>query len=231
MEKIELKAESRDKIGSAQSRRIRKTGFVPGVLYGKNEEPIHLKVSLLDLHNVISKGENVLINLKINDDGRIVMVKEIQRHSVEDDIIHIDFYKVSLREKVTTKVPIETYGEARGVKEKGGVLEQILRELEVKCLPSDIPEKITLDVTELDIGHSIAVEKLKIQPGVEVLTPLDSTVITVIAPTVLEEEKKPEEEITEPELIKKVKEEEVEEEVETAEEGKKKVQEEKEEKK
>jgi len=235
VEKIKLNAEIRDKVGSANSRRIRRTGFIPGVLYGKDEQPIHLKVSVANLHNIISEGENVLINLIVEDKEKTVMVKEVQRDPVQENIVHVDFYKVSLQEKVTIKVPIETTGEAKGVKEKGGVLEQILRELEVECLPNDIPEKITLDVSELDIGHSFTVEKLKIQPGVEVLTPIDSTVVTVIAPTVLEEEKKPEEEIAEPELIKKVKEEEgievVESEEVKEEESKKKIREEKDEKK
>ena len=167
-----------------------------------------MRFSLTNLYKVMSRGENVLVNLKIDNKEKTVMIKEIQRDPVEDKIIHVDFYKVSLQEKVTIKVPLEIVGEARGVKEKGGVLEQILRELEVKCLPKDIPEKITLDASELDIGHSFTVEKLKIPADIEVITPVDSTVVTVIAPTVLEEEKKPEEEITEPELIKKAKEEE-----------------------
>lgn len=218
MENIELNVEVRDKLGSAESRRIRKLGFIPGVLYGKDEKPIHLKVSLQSLQKVVSRGENVIISLKVGHrtDGerKTVMIKEIQIDPVEDEIVHVDFYKVSLREEVTIKVPIETEGDAKGVKEKGGVLDQILRELEVKCLPKDIPEKITIDVSELDIGHSYTVEKLKIPAGVEVLTPIDSTVVTVIAPTVLEEEKKREEEITEPELIKKPKEKEEVEEVE-----------------
>lgn len=205
MEKIELNVELRDKVGSAQSRRMRRTGFIPGVLYGKDEEPIHLKVLLLNLHRIISKGENILIDLKVDKKEKTVMIKEIQRDPVEDDIVHVDFYKVSLQEKITIQVPIEIIGEARGVKEKGGVLEQILRELEVKCLPANIPEKIALDVSDLDIGHSYAVDKLIIPEDVEVLTPVDSTIVTVIASTTLEEEKKPEEEITEPELITKEK--------------------------
>lgn len=219
MEKVELKAELRNKLGTVESKRIRRAGFIPGVLYGKDEEPVHLKISLLNLHKIISKGENILINLKVADKEKTVMIKEVQHDPVEDDIVHVDFCKVSLQEKVTVKVPIEIIGEAKGVKEKGGVLEQILRELEVKCLPTEIPEKITLDVTDLDIGHSYTVDKLIIPERVEVLVSMDSTVATVIAATILEEEKKPEEEIAEPELIKKAKEE-GEEEIEVAEEEK-----------
>jgi large subunit ribosomal protein L25 len=207
VEKIELSAELRDEVGSIKSRRMRSTGFIPGVLYGKGEEPVSLKVSLVNLHRIISKGENILINLKVDNKEKTVMIKEIQHDPIEDSIVHVDFYKISLQEKITVQIPIEIIGEAKGVKEKGGVLEQILRELEVRCLPTNIPEKIALDVSSLDIGHSYAVDKLIIPEGVEVLTLIDSPVATVIAPTTLEDEKKLAGEMTEPELITKKKEE------------------------
>jgi len=221
MEQIELKGVLRKKTGSAEARRIRRRGFVPGVLYGREEKPLHLKVSLAGLHKAISGGENVIINLKIDEKAETVMVKEIQRDPVDDQIVHVDFYRVSLREEVKVNVPVEITGEAKGVREKGGVLEQILREIEIKCLPGDIPERITVDVSELDIGDSITVEQLKLPAKVTVLSPPDATVAVVIAPTVLREEEKPVEEAVEPELIgKKEKIEEAGEEKEEAIEGK-----------
>lgn len=207
MEEIELTAESREMLGSGESRRIRRDGFVPAVLYGVDTKPAHLKVPAANLHKVIAGGENILIKLKVGGKADTVMIKEVQHNPIEGEITHIDFYRVSMKQEVEVKVPVDITGDAKGVKEKGGVLEQILREIEVKCLPGDMPHSIVVDVSGLDIGDTISAEQLKIPNKVKLVTAADALVVGVISPTVLKEEK-PEEEVAaaaEPELIKKEK--------------------------
>ena len=207
MEQVELDAAVRENLGSSESRKMRMHGLVPAVLYGRSENPVHLKVSLLSLRKAIAKGENVILSIKVDGKGKTAMVKELQYDPVEDEIIHVDFYRVSLQEKININVPIEIVGVAKGAKEKGGVLDEILREIEVRCLPKDIPKTIPIEVTQLDIGDSVLAGSLKAPGGVEILTPPDSLVVVVIAPTILKEEKPVEEVAAEPELIGKEKEE------------------------
>ena len=173
MEQIELDASVRENLGSSESRKMRMHGFIPAVLYGRSEKPVHLKVSLLDLCKVISKGENVILSIKFDGKGKTAMVKELQYDPVEDVIVHADFYRVSLQEKININVPIEITGVPKGVTEKGGVLDEILREIEVRCLPKDIPKTLLIEVTQLDIGDSVLAGALKVPTGVEILTPPD----------------------------------------------------------
>ncbi len=234
MEKVSLEAEVREKTGKEAVKKLRECGLIPAVVYKAGEKTVNLKVShqalLKALHT--EAGENAIINLKLSDDKKspakksssthksstdkktkTVIIKEIQYHPVKGNILHIDFNQISLTEKLTVDVPVEVKGESQGVKE-GGVLEHILWELKVECLPTKIPERIETDVTDLKIGDSIYVKDLKVPEDIKILADPEAIVISVKPPTVEKvEEEVVEEEITEPEVItEKKKEEEPEEE-------------------
>ena len=212
MERIELKAQIRKETGKKHNKQLRKDGFIPGVVYKEGKETVNLKLNERDLVTALytKAGENILINLKVEDGpkgkGRVVIIKEVQHHPIRDQILHVDFQEISLTEKLTTDIPIAVKGEAEGVVKDEGVLEHVIWEVKVECLPTDIPEKIEVDVTNMKIGDSVLVKDLQTPPGVRILDDAGQTVIAVESPHV---EKPPEEvaeEITEPELIREKKE-------------------------
>lgn len=213
MEKVSLKTKSREETGKEAVKKLRHQGFIPAVVY-KGSSSLNIKVPLKDLLQTIhtKAGENVIVDLQVDSKkpSRTVIIKEIQYHPVRGDVLHVDFNEISLTEVLTVKVPVVAKGEPQGAKE-GGVLEHIIWELEVECLPTQIPENIPVDVSSLNIGDSILVKDLKIPPEVKVLLDLEATVITLAAPHVEEVEAvTAQEELTEPEVImeKKPKEEE-----------------------
>jgi len=193
MATVELKAKVRGKVGKESAKRDRTDGFVPAVLYGEGEQPLALAVNNKELHLVLhtrARG-NVIIDLAIEGSGRgecTAIIREIQRHPVHRDIIHVDFQHISMTKEIVVKVPIVVTGESVGVKSHGGILEYLLREIEVQCLPTSIPEQVTVDVSNLDIGDSLQVKHLSIE-GIKLVTDADASVITVVAPTVIEEVK------------------------------------------
>jgi large subunit ribosomal protein L25 len=138
-----------------------------------------------------SSSENILLELEIvdgdNKRSSLAMIQEVQHHPIQRQILHVDFHAVSATEKITAEVPIETIGEPIGVKTNGGLLEHNLRDLEVECLPGDLPDRIEVDVTNLDINQSIHVKDLKLPPGVEAVMDGDLTVVAVSAARVEEE--------------------------------------------
>ncbi|UCB57294.1 MAG: 50S ribosomal protein L25 [Candidatus Omnitrophota bacterium] len=213
MEKINLKAKMREELGKEAVKKLRKEGLVPAVVY-KESKSLNLKVSARDLFEAThtKAGENVIINLQIESKKpvRTTIIKEIQYHPVTADILHVDFNEISLNEVLTVKVPVAVKGEAEGIKE-GGVVEHILWEIEIECLPTQIPEDIPVDVSAMKIGDAVLVKDLHLPKEIKVLTDPEATVVTVAVPHVEEaEEAKPEEEQVEPEVImeKKPKEEE-----------------------
>jgi large subunit ribosomal protein L25 len=227
MERMNLKAQIRDEIGKGSVKKLRRQKFIPAVIYkGKNSQ--NIKIAEQDFFDIIhtKAGENVIVNLHVAADtahhkerssaktsrrARTAIIKEIQYHPIRGNVLHIDFNEISLTEVLTVKVPIAVKGEAEGIKE-GGVLEHILWEIEIECLPTQIPENIPVDVTPLKIGDSILVKDLQLPEGIRVLSDPETTIITLAAPHVEEvTEVKPEEEMAEPEVImeKKPKEEEV----------------------
>lgn len=211
MEEVKLKVELRKDAGKEAAKRLRRLGTIPAVIYGKGEKTIPIKISARELEKVLhtAAGENVLINLKIahtKEAGKTVIIKELQHDPVKGDIYHIDFNHISLKEAIEVKVPVTTKGESPGVKE-GGVMEHILWELEVECLPTQIPEKFEVDCSNLAIGDAIHVKNLFIPEGIKVLNPPEDVVVSVVPPKA-EEEVPVEEEVIEPEVIGKKKEEE-----------------------
>jgi large subunit ribosomal protein L25 len=205
-----LQVATRSDTGKGAARSLRRTGKVPGVIYGHHRQPEALAIDSGALNKVligISAGTTIL---DVVVDGRPAvkaLIREIQRDSVRPaDILHLDLYEVKADEKVTLSVPIHLIGIPDGVRNFGGVLDHVLRELEIEVLPADIPEHVELDVTVLTIGHSLFVRDVKIGKA-EILNDPDTPVCTVVAPrteeapAVVEEVAAP----TEPELIRKPK--------------------------
>ncbi len=207
MEQIELNFQVREEVGKQAVNRLRREEFIPAVVYGVGEKAMNIKVHKKDVKKIGLYHEGVVINLISEKEKKLVLVKEIQQHPVNSGILHIDFNHISLRQKIKVNVPITIKGEAPGVKE-GGVLEHLLWEAEVECLPTNIPEKLEVDVSALSIGDFIYVKDLKPLSGVEIIQDLEMAVISVEAPRKEEEvEEVTEETKGEPELIRKEKEE------------------------
>lgn len=198
MEFVDLRVEHRTKTGKGVARELRRKGQIPAILYGDGE-PVPLKADPKALVRALGTeaGENVILNLTIvNGEAfiRKAMVKEVQVDPVTGRPLHADFLIISMERPIEVEIPVEATGVAIGVKDKGGVLDQILRELRVRCLPGAIPDKFTLDVSSLDIGDVLHVSDLPIPDGVELLTDREQTVVTVAAPRVEEEVVAPAEE-------------------------------------
>jgi len=189
-----LTVQTRTQVGRNAIKKVRKQGLIPGVIYGAGQEPINLEVSSRQLSTVLAhaSSENILLELEIidgeNKRNSLAMIQEVQHHPLQREILHIDFHAVSATEKITAEVPIEAVGEPLGVKTNNGLLEHILRNLEVECLPGDLPERIQVDVSNLDINDSIHVKELQLPPGVEAVTDGELTVVAVSAARVEEEE-------------------------------------------
>lgn len=184
-----LLAQVRSGRGKGYRHRLAAQGKIPAVVYGRTIGSIPLEVELRAVKNILAGegGRNTLINLKITGDGQErqdkVLIKELQFDNMRGELIHVDFQQVSLTDRITTTVPVELEGEPVGVKQ-GGILQQQLRELEISCLPADIPEAITMDVSGLEMGDTIYVSDLPVPEGVKVLNDPEEVVATVVAPAV-----------------------------------------------
>lgn len=203
---VSLEAAPRADAGKGVARKLRADGRVPGVYYGRGEDSIPLTVALKDLESVLESadGSNVIVDLKLSGTAakdRKALIREIQRHPVAGLILHLDLQHISLTERITVEVPVVLLGVPTGVKDGGGILEHLLREVEVECLPTDIPAKLEVDVSALQIGDSLHVSDLKLERG-EILTEAGRAIAAVVPPTVLEEVKPAEEgAVAEPEVI------------------------------
>lgn len=196
MEIMNLKASLREPVGDGPSRALRRDGKIPAILYGPNTAPIKLSIDKQDLEPVFKAGAvtQKLLKLAIEgeDGDRNVMVKELQKHPVSHNLLHLDFYEVTMDQKIKVMVPVVATGKSVGV-ELGGMLQIIRRELEVYCLPDQIPAHITIDVSDLDIGDSFHVEDLQLEGDVEVPAEVNFTILTILS-TKVEEEAEEEEE-------------------------------------
>ena len=215
MKEVILDAELRAISTKHNLKELRANGRVPAVFYGHGEKALTLCVALKKFEELVhAGGSNVLVSLKLGNESKSAIVKDIQRDVISQVPVHIDFQAISLKEKIEVSVPLHIVGTAPGVKLSGGVMEHILREVRVECLPTDIPQVINVDVSGLEINHSFAVKDLPAMEGVEILSDLDSIIVNVVAPTVLEEAPAPGAEAAaaataaEPEVISKGKKEE-----------------------
>lgn len=209
MQRLELKAQPRAEEGRNKVKHLRRKGIVPGVVYGAHRKPQAIQLDAQEITNVIHKAhsEHVLVQLTLEDRGRLALLQGVQHEPISREILHVDFQELREDEKFTVSVALQAIGEPEGVRLSGGVLEYVMRELRVRCLPKDLPDRITVDVTALTIGQSIHVSDLKVPEGVELLEDKGSPVIAVVAPNV-EEEPAPGEaaaELTEPEVIREKK--------------------------
>jgi len=187
MKSVPLTAYPRSLGRRAGAKKLRATGRVPAVIYGRQTKPQNLELKSKDLEDLIhhSASENLLVDLSIAEDSkpkRLALVQEIQHHPLSGQLLHVDLHEVSETEKVTVMVPVETTGEALGVKTGGGVLEHVLFKIKVRCLPKDLPEVIEVDVSHLEIGQSIHIGDIQATPGVEILGDKNISVISVAAP-------------------------------------------------
>ena len=184
MERFQLEAEAREKTGKSIARKLRREGKIPGVVYGRERNPQPLIVDPLKLKGKLDA--NAIVDLTIKDDGEksteTVMIKDYQKHVIKNELLHVDFHHISMDETITVTIPIETVGKAYGVQE-GGVLQQLMREVEIECLPTDIPDKFELDITELDVGDSLQVSDLEVGDEIDLVSALDDVIVTVVTPS------------------------------------------------
>ena len=214
MEKVILNVETREGSGKRIAKDLRNRKLIPAVVYKGGKDALKLQLAAADLAKVLhtKAGENVIVTLKIaggdsKSKDKTVVIKEIQREPIKSQILHIDFNEISLTETLKVNVPLAAHGEPEGKKE-GGTLEHVMWELQVECLPTDIPEKIEVDVSKLKIGDSIYVKNITAPEGVKVLTDPELIAMIVKPPKieVPKEEVGAEAESLEPELIRKKKE-------------------------
>lgn len=180
---ITLTAEPRATKGTGAARKLRVQGRVPAVIYGHGREPQSLSISQAEIEKALIgvAAGSTLIDLTVDGKPVKTLIREIQRTAVRREIIHVDFYEVHADEKIRVRVPVRLVGAPDGVRNAGGVLDQVLREIEVEVLPAHIPDHVELDVTALTIGKSLHVSDIKVEHA-SVLTHVDDTVCTVVPP-------------------------------------------------
>ena len=188
---VKLKAEPRTNVGRSGVSKLRARGIIPAVIYGGKVKPQALQVAARDINAMMShaSGENVLVDLEIAGEksNLAALVQEVQHSPVGGEIVHVDFHAISMDETIQAEVPLEPTGTPVGVKTFGGLLEQSLRALAIECLPRDLPDRITVDVSQLNIGDSIHVRDIQMPSGVTAKVPADLTAFSVLAPVVEEE--------------------------------------------
>lgn len=207
---VTLAAERRDGTGKGAARQFRMQGKIPAVIYGRGRDPQPLTIALADLEKSLAGhlAGSTVVDLSIDGEAVKTVIREVQRHPLRRGIIHLDFYEIHEGEKITLDVPIHLEGSPDGVRNGGGVLDQVLREIRIEVLPRHIPERVELDVTDLGLAQSLHVSDLHLE-NATLLTDADTTVCSVIPPRGEEEAPTPmvaeEEEAGEPELIRKPK--------------------------
>jgi large subunit ribosomal protein L25 len=189
-----LKAERREEKGKGAARKVRAAGRVPGVVYGHGE-PVTISVDARELFHLLhtDAGMNVMVDMRVDGDQMLAMPREVQRDYLRNKFLHVDFIRIARDEKISVEVPITVVGESHGVKE-GGVIEHHLWDLNLECLPQDVPAHIEADISGLGINESLKVADLTVPETCTVLTSLDEIVVSVVPPQVLRVE---EEEVAE----------------------------------
>lgn len=183
MEAVALRASARKTSGKGPARRARTSGLIPAVFYNPKAESLMLTVSAGDMKNILKKkDENMFINLQIDDEGksqdRMSIIKDIQIHPLTRQIIHIDFYEISMDHKLTVDVPIHFEGSPKGI-EAGGELQIMKKELSISCLPQILPEHITVDISGLNVGEALRIKDLPLTAGMTILESEDAILAMV----------------------------------------------------
>ncbi len=187
MKSVPLTVYTRTESKRSGAKKLRASGRVPAVIYGRICKPQNLEISAKDLEELFHSGasENVLLDLTVSGDSkptRLALMQEVQHHALSGKVLHVDLHEVAADEKVTITVPVEATGEALGVKVGGGTLEHVRFKLKVRALPKDLPEELMVDVSHLDIGKSIHIGEIQPPPGVEILGEKSIVVLAVAAP-------------------------------------------------
>ena len=213
--KVTIKGEKRENFGKNASRRIRKEGKLPAILYGPNTDNVSLILNKKDFFNILKSesGENTIFKVEFDSDKRDVMIKALQQDVVSDEILHVDLIQIALDKVIRVMVPLVLTGEAVGVKTEGGFVDFVTREVEAECLPKDIPENIEVDISELHLNQSAKMEALPEIEGVQFTSDPQMIIALVKAPSAVEEIEEEVEEVEEeiiseedePEVIKKEK--------------------------
>jgi large subunit ribosomal protein L25 len=181
MEAPVLQAWRRTRSGKSVARKIRAQGLIPAVLYGGGEN-ISLSLQPLELLKILSSGENTIFQLQIDGEvgeDRKVIVRDLQRHPLKEALLHADLYRISMDVEITVSVPIVLQGTSREVSDVGGIINQLLHEVEIQCLPSLIPHELTIDVSHLGIGDVLHVQDLQVPQGIQLLATADEVVASV----------------------------------------------------
>src|SRR5436309_12681147 len=187
MKSVALNAFPRSLARRAGAKRLRAAGRIRAIIYGRQAQPQNLEVNAKEMETLIhhSVSENLLVDLEVKEDARpkrLALVQEVQHHPLSGQVLHVDFHEVAENEKVTVMVPVETVGEAVGVKTGGGVLEHVLFRIKARALPKDLPESLNVDVSHLEIGKSVTLGDITPPEGVEFLGEKKIVVLAVAAP-------------------------------------------------
>lgn len=182
MKRIELPVKVRERIGKGGARSARREGLLPGIVYGRGIDPLPVSVDrhTLEVSMKSSESENILVNLKFEDEDRetLTLIRDTQHHVLNGNLEHVDFLRISVDQAITTSIPVHAVGTPQGVKD-GGVFDMVRRDIEIECLPLDIPDYIEIDVSALGIGDSLHVSDLPENPKINILTDPDESVATV----------------------------------------------------
>ncbi len=184
LELLKIKAKLRESAGNGPARVLRRMGEIPAVIYGPGKDTNLLSITIKDLEDILKKAKvgQAILNIEIQNGAlhtRTAMIKELQIHPVSRELLHVDFYEISMDRKIKVKIPVVTKGIAKGI-DFGGMLQIIKREIEILCLPVGIPESIEIDITDLNIGDSIHVNDLVLPQGVEIPDDVNYTIVTVL---------------------------------------------------
>ncbi|MCT1901813.1 50S ribosomal protein L25/general stress protein Ctc [Oceanobacillus sojae] len=200
---VKLNAQKREDLAKSATNEIRNNGRIPAVVYGKNKDPKTVSVDSVDLVKTVrDEGRNAIISLQVEGSDSVdVMLHDYQIDPIKDDLLHADFYIVNMSEEMDVEVSLRLDGESKGEKE-GGVLQQPFYEIQVRAKPSDIPEEIVVDVSELDVNDSLSISDLKVTGNYEFLDDPDTTIASVVPPTTEENLETDTDEDAEPEVIK-----------------------------
>lgn len=181
---ITIAAESRDSRGKNEANRLRAKGSMPAVVYGGPNGPLAVAVSPKEIARILHSktGHNTIFNLAVTDkESTPVMIVDWQNDPIKDSLLHVDFKRIDLNQRITVKVPINTHGDPKGVKIQGGIQELVTREVEIECLPNDIPEQFDIDVSELLIGQNIRAADIPLTGSMKLLSPPDAVISHVVA--------------------------------------------------
>jgi large subunit ribosomal protein L25 len=207
---FKIKAEKRGTFGKNASRRLRREGMMPAVLYGADRANVPLTLNKKDLFTILmsESGERTIFQISYDSELKNVMIKELQRNPVTDEILHADFIQIAMDRAIRVSIPVITVGEAVGVKTEGGFVDLITREVEIECLPKNIPERMEIDISNLHLRQSLKVGDLTAPEGVKLISHPDTLLVLIEAPSkeeevVVEAAEEVVAEPTEPEVIKK----------------------------